>query len=54
MSIKKIVATSLMLGLLVMPVAGCQWMGEKSGQAANQVEEGAEEFEEGYDKTRKD
>lgn len=54
MSIKKIIATLMFLGMLVMPLAGCQWMGEKSGQAADEIEEGADEFEEGYEEGRDD
>lgn len=32
---------------------GCHWMGEKTGQATQEVEEGADDFEEGFEEGKK-
>ncbi len=49
MSIRKVISAVVLAGALIMPLAGCHWMGEKTGEAAEEIEEGAEEFEEGYE-----
>jgi hypothetical protein len=49
MTIRKLISAVVLAAALIMPLAGCYWMGEKTGQAADEIEEGAEEFEEGYE-----
>ena len=46
---KRILFMTLALMLVLISLAGCYKMGKATGKAADQVEESAEEFKDGYD-----
>ncbi|MGA6927492.1 MAG: hypothetical protein WBY88_17520 [Desulfosarcina sp.] len=52
--IRNLIATTLVLISLVGMVGGCQKMGKATGQAADQVEEGAQDFKQGYEEGKKE
>lgn len=52
MSFKKWMALLLLSGMLVWPLIGCETAGKAAGETADKIEEGAEDFEKGYEKGR--
>lgn len=52
--IKNLIATTLVLISLVGIFGGCHKMGKTTGQAADQVEEGAHDFKQGYEEGKKE
>lgn len=45
---RRVVALSLVASLGCAGVSGCSWMGRTTGQAVRGMEEGADQFQQGY------
>lgn len=52
--VNKILATILVCALSLGTLMGCQSMGKVTGETAKEIEQGADEFEEGYKKGKGD